>query len=100
MPAYMKIEDLQNYSEISLRREFMAISSLALLIVPWALIGFALYALNVHFMNMDMLIFSISILAVSLPKLFQLLWPEDKRQTTQAPTTIEKRSLTNDLSSI
>lgn len=78
MSAYLKIEELQDNSAISLRSDLMGISLLALLMSPWAAIGLTLYAFNVSFMTTDILAICISILFASLPKLFQLLIPEHK----------------------
>ncbi|MFQ5518968.1 MAG: hypothetical protein ACE5E3_03095 [Mariprofundus sp.] len=79
MPAYLKIEELQDNSDISLAKDLMGISLLALLVSPWALVGLALSSLNVSFMTTEILIICISVLIVSLPKLIQLLIPSHKK---------------------
>jgi len=78
MPVYLKMEEVQNGSNDSLASDLMGLSSLALLLSPWALIALALFAFNIHFITMDMVMISSIILMASLPKLFQLLTPVHK----------------------
>ena len=76
MSANLKIEGLQNHSQISLRNDLMGISLLALLLAPLALVGVILYALDFNFMTTEVLIICIATLIAALPKLIQLLIPE------------------------
>jgi len=73
MPIYLKIDELQDSSDISPGRNLLCISFLALLMSPWALLGLALFAFNVSFITMNLVMICSIILIASLPKLFLLL---------------------------
>jgi len=80
MPVYLNIEEVKNGSNNSLTSDLMVLSSLALLLSPWALIALTLSAFHINFITTNMAMASSIILALSLPKLLQLFSPVRKKE--------------------
>jgi len=80
MIATLKIDELHESTDLSFNKDLMAISCLALLVSPWALAGMVLFALNISFVTVSMLMLSIAILVAALPKSLQLLIPAHKHE--------------------